>query len=213
MAAFSVKQIKAFLTEMGIPAENLDSAAENLCARHNTVLDGIKEERDTYKQAAETLASVQKELDDLKAKADDGFKERYEAEHRAFEDFKKNTEHAQIMEKRKAAFLDVLTDANILDDKARAKILKYADLESLGDLDENGKFSNAADVLKFVKTEWPEHISTTRTKGAPTPTPVGDFGDDLAGMTVAELSAYANQHPERASEAIAAARARNNKKG
>ena len=58
--AFSIKQVKAKLQEYGVPAENLDSAAEYFCSAHKTDLDAIKEQRDTYKADAETLATVQK---------------------------------------------------------------------------------------------------------------------------------------------------------
>ena len=86
--AFSIKQIKAVLSEHGMPVENLDKAAEEICGRHSADLDSIKEQRDSYKKGAETLADVKKELDALKANSGDDYKAKYEAEKKAFADYK-----------------------------------------------------------------------------------------------------------------------------
>ena len=86
--AFSIKQIKAVLSEHGMPVENLDKAAEEICGRHSADLDSIKEQRDSYKKDAETLADVKKELDALKANSGDDYKAKYEAEKKAFADYK-----------------------------------------------------------------------------------------------------------------------------
>lgn len=47
--AFSVKQIKAILSEHNMPVDDLQAAAEELCERHVADLDSIKEQRDTAK--------------------------------------------------------------------------------------------------------------------------------------------------------------------
>lgn len=84
--AFTIKQIKAKLQEFGVPAENLDKAAEELCAAHKTDLDAIKEQRDTYKTDSETLEKVQKELDALKAAGDGGLQKQLEELQKKYED-------------------------------------------------------------------------------------------------------------------------------
>lgn len=59
-----------------------------LVALHLGVVDPLKDDLTKYKADAEKLPSVQKELDDLKAAGDGGYKEKYEKEHSAFETFK-----------------------------------------------------------------------------------------------------------------------------
>lgn len=59
-----------------------------LVALHLGVVDPLKDDLTKYKADAEKLPSVQKELDDLKAAGDGGYKEKYEKEHSAFEAFK-----------------------------------------------------------------------------------------------------------------------------
>lgn len=59
-----------------------------LVALHLGVVDPLKDDLTKYKADAENLPSVQKELDDLKAAGDGGYREKYEKEHSAFEAFK-----------------------------------------------------------------------------------------------------------------------------
>lgn len=59
-----------------------------LVALHLGVVDPLKDDLTKYKADAEKLPGIQKELDDLKAAGDGGYKEKYEKEHSAFEAFK-----------------------------------------------------------------------------------------------------------------------------
>lgn len=59
-----------------------------LVALHLGVVDPLKDDLTKYKADAEKLPGVQKQLDDLKAAGDGGYKEKYEKEHSAFEAFK-----------------------------------------------------------------------------------------------------------------------------
>lgn len=59
-----------------------------LVALHLGVVDPLKDDLTKYKADAEKLPSVQKQLDDLKAAGDGGYKEKYEEEHSAFETYK-----------------------------------------------------------------------------------------------------------------------------
>ena len=69
---------------MGLTDEQVDTIIE----AHTDTVDGLKEQVNTYKADAEKLPNVQKELDDLKAAGDGGYKEKYEKEHSDFEAFK-----------------------------------------------------------------------------------------------------------------------------
>ena len=172
--AFSVKQIKALLSEHGLPVDNLDAAADEICRRHAADLDSIKEERDTYKKDAETLAEVQKELDALKNQPDDGYKEKYEKEHKDFSDFKASVEQEKTLEAKKAAFKELCVDAG-LSEKGVSKAVKYADWEKV-ELDENGKVKDPKDHIKTLKEELAEHVVTEKKTGVETPTPLGGTG-------------------------------------
>ena len=167
--AFSVKQIKAILSENGMPVDNLDKVAEEICSRHAADLDSIKEERDALRKDSETLKSVQKELDELKSHPDDGFKEKYEKIKKDFDAFKTETEAEKTLTKKKVAFEEICKDAG-LNEKGVAKAMKYTDWDSV-ELDDSGKVRDAKDHIKNLKEEWAEHISTETTTGANTPNP------------------------------------------
>lgn len=193
---FSVKQIKDLLSKAGLPVDALEKTAEEICSRHNTTLDAIKEERDNYKKDADTLASVQKELADLKAHADDGFKDKYEKEHADFEKFKSDVAFEKEHIVREKAFLEILKDAGVTKDKSVEKVLKYTDLEKLGDLDKDGKFVDAKKILKSVQEEWPEHISKQGEQGADVKNPpAGTDGNEFEKMSLRDKMSYANDHP------------------
>ena len=86
---------RKLLKGMGLTDEQVDTIIE----AHTDTVDGLKKDINKYKDDAEKLSTVQKELDDLKTAGDGGYKEKYENEKKAFEDFKK----AQTAKETKAA--------------------------------------------------------------------------------------------------------------
>ena len=76
---------RKLLKGMGLTDEQVDTIIE----AHTDTVDGLKADVEKYKGDAEKLPTVQKELDDLKAAGDGGYKEKYEKEHKAFSDFRK----------------------------------------------------------------------------------------------------------------------------
>lgn len=83
MAKFTRAEIRNILGEAC--TEEIEN---RLVALHLGVVDPLKDDLAKYKADAEKLPSVQKQLDDLKAAGDGGYKEKYEKEHSAFEAFK-----------------------------------------------------------------------------------------------------------------------------
>jgi hypothetical protein len=78
--ALTRKSLKA----MGLTDEQVDSIVE----MHTETVDGLKADIAKYKGDAEKLPSVQKELDDLKAKGDDGWKDKHDTVKREFDDYR-----------------------------------------------------------------------------------------------------------------------------
>lgn len=83
MAKFTRAEIRNILGEAC--TEEIEN---RLVALHLGVVDPLKDDLTKYKADAEKLPGVQKELDDLKAAGDGGYKEKYEKEHSAFETYK-----------------------------------------------------------------------------------------------------------------------------
>lgn len=83
MAKFTRAEIRKIIGE-----SCTDEIENQLVALHLGVVDPLKDDVTRYKADAEKLPGVQKELDDLKAQGDGGYKAKYEAEHKAFGDYK-----------------------------------------------------------------------------------------------------------------------------
>ena len=202
--AFSIKQIKAILSSHNMPVDDLDAAAEDICARHSADLDSIKEERDTFKKDAETLADVKKELEALKANTGDDYKAKWEKEKQDFADFKAEVASKETLAAKKAAFQKVAKDAG-LTEAGIAKAAKYQDYSKI-ELDDKGEIKDAKDLMKSIKEEWPEHVAKKETKGAETPNPPeggngGSGYSDIRAMTAKWHAAKYGEVPKAKSAA------------
>lgn len=166
--ALTRKMLKA----MGIEEEKIDQIID----AHMETVDGLKEDVNKYKGDAEKLPTVQKELDDLKAAGDGGYKEKYEKEHKAFEDFKTAQTEKETKQAKEKAYTAFLKSVGVSEKRIPA-ILKVTDLNSV-ELD-GDKVKDADKLTESVKTEWADFIESSSTSGANTQTPpANNTGDD-----------------------------------
>lgn len=175
--AFTRKMLKA----MGIEEEKIDEIIE----AHREVADALKEDRDKYKADADKLAETEKELKDLKNMVDgaDSYKEQYEKEHKAFEEFKKGVEAEKSKAKKVDAYRDLLLKAGVSEKRIDA-IVKVTSMDDI-ELDDNGEIKDADKRIEGIKTEWSEFIVTEKQRGANTENPPSNTGGDK--MTRAEI--------------------------
>lgn len=174
---------RKLLNGMGLTDEQVDTIIE----AHMDTVDGLKADVSKYKGDAEKLPGVQKELDDLKAAGDGGYKEKYEKEHAAFEDFKKTQKGKETKEAKEKAYRELLKDAGVSEKRIDSvmKVFVHGDIE----LDESGKIKDADKVAENVKKEWSDFIVETSTTGAPTSNPHANGGggaktrDDIMKIT------------------------------
>ena len=153
--ALTRKSLKAF----GLTEEQVDSIIE----MHTETVDGLKADINKYKADAEKLPGVQKKLDELEAAGDGGYKEKYEKEHKAFEDFKTEQTAKETRAAKEKAYRELLISAGI-SEKRVDTVLKVSDMEKI-EL-EDGKIKGADELTKTIKTEWADFIVNTRTEGA-----------------------------------------------
>ena len=172
---------RKMLKAMGIEEEKIDQIIE----AHTDTVDGLKSDLSKYKTDAEKLSDVQKELDELKAKGDDGWKEKHDKLKGEFDAYKKDVEAKETHNKKVEAYKAILKDAN-LSEKGIEKAIKYADWDKI-ELDADGKLKGANDHIKAVREEWAEYVTTTTTTGAKTSTPPANNGG--AKLTKAEIYA------------------------
>ena len=180
---------RKLLKGMGLTDEQVDTIIE----AHTDTVDGLKEQVKTYKADAEKLPNVQKELDDLKAAGDGGFKEKFEKEHSDFENFKKTIQEKETKAAKesaaKAFFESKGITGNSLEIAMRGSSAEIAALDLDG---EKIKDSSALDAL--VNGTFKALVSTTTTKGADIPNPPvttpnkAYSADDIRKMSPAEIN-------------------------
>ena len=165
---FSRKMLKA----MGIEEEKIDQIID----AHSETVDALKADRDAYKEDAAKLAAVQKELDELKAKGDDGYKAKYEAEKAAHDALKADIAAKETKKAKTDAYRELLKGANI-DEKRIATILR-AEAPTIDkiELDADGKIKNAEQYTESIKSDWADFIVTQSAKGTNTATPPANGG-------------------------------------
>ena len=159
--ALTRKSLKA----MGLTDEQVDSIIE----MHTETVDGLKEDIKKYKGDAEKLPGVQKQLDDLKAKGDDGWKDKHDTVKKEFDDYKAEQTKKEPREAKEKAFRAILAEVKV-SEKRVDSILKVTDFDSI-ELGEDGKIKDADKHKENAKKEWADFIVKTNTNPAKTDNP------------------------------------------
>ena len=155
---------RKLLKGMGLTDEQVDTIIE----AHTDTVDGLKEQVKTYKADAEKLPNVQKELDDLKAAGDGGYKEKYEKEHKAFEDYKADVGAKETRAAKEKAVMEYLKGKNVQEGNLKLAMRSLnAEIEA-AELDgDKLKDTKAFDAL--IEGDLKGLVTTTTEKGAPNP--------------------------------------------
>ena len=181
---------RKLLKGMGLTDEQVDTIIE----AHTDTVDGLKDDASKYKSDAEKLAGVEKELNDLKAMGDGGYKEKYEKEHKAFEDYKADVtakESKAAKEKAVRAYFESknITGAN-LDLAMRGCGEEMAALVMDGD-----KIKDTTSLDALVDGTYKALVSTEHMQGANPATPPANppkknyTTADIKNMSAAEINA------------------------
>lgn len=177
------------LTAMGIDEEKVDQIIE----MHTATVNGLKDERDSYKADADKLSTVQKELDELKKAAENGDRSPYKVKYEAileekealqkeFDDFKAEQEAKATKAEKQDAYKALLKEIGISEKRIDA-VLKVSDIDSL-ELEE-GKLKNIDDLKKSAKDEWSDFIVSEGAEGAKTETPPANNGSEKPTISYA----------------------------
>ena len=183
--ALTKAQVREILSAAGVTSENMSEAVDKIIDGHVTSVNALREDIAKYKADAEKLPTVQKELDDMKANSNDGWKEKHDKLKDEFDTYKKDVEAKETHNKKVEAYKAILKDAN-LSEKGIEKAIKYAEWDKI-ELDADGKLKGASDHIKAVREEWAEYVTTTTTTGAKTSTPPANNGGTK--LTKAEIYA------------------------
>lgn len=152
---------RKLLKGMGLTEEQVDTIIE----AHTETVTGLQADINRYKAEAEKLPGVQKQLSDLEAAKDGGYKEKYEKEHKDFEDFKTAQSAKETRTAKETAYRAVLTGIGLKGKKLQDTILASVDFESVK-LGKDGKITDAASLEATLKADWADYIDTESKGGA-----------------------------------------------
>ena len=181
---------RKLLKGMGLTDEQVDTIIE----AHTDTVDGLKADVSKYKSDAEKLAGVEKELNDLKAMGDGGYKEKYEKEHKAFEDYKADITAKESKAAKEKAVRAYFESKNIaganLDLAMRGCGEEMAALVMDGD-----KIKDTTSLDALVDGTYKALVSTEHMQGANPATPPANppaknyTTADIKNMSAAEINA------------------------
>lgn len=176
---------RAFLKGLGLTDDQMSAIIE----AHTDTVDGIKKDRDKYKVDAERLPSIQKELDDLKTGSND-WKDKYEKEHKAFDNYKKDVSDKETLSKIKTAYRKLLKNANVTENHYES-ILKVTDFSGMK-LNEDGTLVDTDKLIETIKKDWSGFIPTQETRGASPETPPSGKNSGSLGRAAQLANKYHN---------------------
>lgn len=157
---------RKLLEGMGIDEKQIETIIE----AHSETVNGLKAERDSYKEEAGKLPDLQKQLEDAKASSvgNDEWRQKYEAEEKAFEDYKAAIASEKAEAAKAAAYRKMLIDSGI-DQRRLDAIMRLTDLSGV---EMDGDHLKDADKLsESARNEWSDFVVKTRTEGANPATP------------------------------------------
>ena len=163
--ALTRKMLKA----MGIEDEKIEQIIEE----HTESTDALKQQRDEYKAKAEAKATTSTEPKPKDPEPPDGYKAKYDAEKKAFEDYKANIAAEKAEADKRAKYRELIVKAGV-DSKRVDSVLKVSDLSEIKVKD--GAIEGADDLVKSIKEDWADFIPTTQKVGANAPNPPKNDG-------------------------------------
>lgn len=178
--ALTKTQLREILSTAGVTDDNLESAIQKIMDGHITSVNALREERDDYKSKmdlykkdADQLPVVQKELNDLKEKGDPDWQQKFDDEHKAFEDYKSKIAAEKDKAERSNLYRKLLKDCNV-EEKRIDSILKITDVDGLKIKD--GKFENEDSLKESIASEWASFINVQQVHGADVDKPPANGG-------------------------------------
>lgn len=150
-----------------------DEKADEIIAAHTESTDALKQQRDEYKAKAEAKATTSTEPKPKNPEPSDEYKAKYDAEKKAFEDYKANIAAEKAEADKRAKYRELIVKAGV-DSKRVDSVLKVSDLSEIKVKD--GAIEDADDLVKSIKEDWADFIPTTQKVGANAPNPPKNDG-------------------------------------
>lgn len=152
---------RKLLEGMGIE----DKAIESIIEAHSETVNGLKADRDKYKEQAQRVPDLQKQLEEAKSAAgsESDWEQKYEDEHQAFEDYKVQVATEKAEADKAQAYRGMLMAAGI-DPKRIDAIMRVTDLSQVEM--EDGKLKDTEKLQESAKQEWADFVVKSNTHGS-----------------------------------------------
>lgn len=159
------------LKAMGLADEQIDSIIE----MHTETVDGLKDKLKAAEEKANKLDDVQKELDALKANSGDDYKAKYEAEKKAFADYKADQTAKETKAAKEKAVKAYFEGKNITG--ANLDIAMRGCRDEIGAIELDGdKIKDTAALDALVSGTFAGLVVTKTVQGAQTANPPANNG-------------------------------------
>ena len=157
---------RKLLEGMGIE----DKAIESIIEAHSETVNGLKADRDKYKEQAQRVPDLQKQLEEAKSAAgsESDWEQKYNDEHQAFEDYKVQVATEKAEADKAQAYRGMLMAAGI-DPKRIDAIMRVTDLRQVEM--EDGKLKDTEKLQESAKQEWSDFVVKSNTQGSNPATP------------------------------------------
>ena len=185
--ALTVKMLKG----LGLTDEQREAILEE----HANTVNEIKAERDRLKADAEKLPGVQRQLEELQAAGDGGYKQKYEKEHKDFEDYKSDITAKQTKAAKEKAVRAYFESKNITG--ANLDLAMRGCGEEMNALEMDGdKIKDSSSLDALISGTYKSLVSTTSTKGSNPANPPANTGG--GAMTKDQIFAIKDRTARRA---------------
>lgn len=175
------------LIGMGLTEEQVDAIIEG----HNETVEGLTKERD---DAKETIKTLTKERNDLKKQIDEApgeseWEEKFNEEHKAFEEFKAGIAEKETKAKKCEAYTKLLKAAGIGEAHIKS-ILGVTNYDELK-LDKEGNLEDQEKINESIEEKWSGFKTETHDEstGGNLNPPGGTGATDLGKLSMAEYIA------------------------
>ena len=190
MAGITRKMLKAMSIE--------DEQQDQIIDAHLSVVDALKEERDSLKAEAEKSKRLQARVDELeelaKANGENPYKAKYEklqTEHEKlqneFNEYKAGIEHEHEVSTKKNAFRALLKEIGISEKRIDAIIRATPEIDELVELDKDGAIRDKAKLSEKVKGEWSDFIVTAEDRKQTPENPPSNSGGRMTKEQIMDI--------------------------
>lgn len=173
--ALSKAKVREILSAAGVDSEHMSTAVDAIIDGNVASIEALREDVAKYKADAEKLEAVQKELNELKANTGDDYKAKYEAEKKAFADYKADQTAKETKAAKEKAVRAYFEGKNITG--ANLDIAMRGCRDEIGAIElDGGKIKDTAALDALVNGTFAGLVVTKTVQGAQTANPPANNG-------------------------------------